>query len=97
MRKLFEVQRMASRNEFRTVYIGALKCSCVFLQEEALPCRHICAACPFKAVDPRTLVNPERRAGALQALYAGYSIPVDLTLLENDWTQAPMYKRGRGR
>ena len=53
--------------------------------------------CLFTAVDPRTLVIPERRAGALQALYVGSTVPVDLTLLANDGTQAPAYKRGRGR
>ena len=94
---LFEVQRMTSRNEFRSVDVGALRCSCGFPQEEALPCRHICAACLFKTVDPRTLVIPERRAGALQALYVGSTVPVDLTLLENDGTRAPAYKQGRGR
>ena len=94
---LFEVQRMTSRNEFRSVDVGALRCSCGFPQEEALPCRHICAACLFKTVDQRTLVIPERRAGALQALYVGSTVPVDLTLLENDGTRAPAYKQGRGR
>ena len=57
---LFEVQRMSSLNEFRSVDVGALRCSFGFPQEDALPCRHVCAACLFKAVDPRTLVIPER-------------------------------------
>ena len=94
---LFEVQRMSSLNEFRSVDVGALRCSFGFPQEEVLPCMHICAASLFKAVDPRTLVIPERRAGALQVLYVGSTVQVDLTLIENDGTQAPAYKRGRGR
>ena len=89
MRKLFEVQRMASRNEFRTVYIGALKCSCVFLQEEALPCMHVCAACLFKAVYSRS--SSTRSAGPLQALFAGSTVALALTLILNDRTHAPAY------
>ena len=88
---------MLAPNEFRSVNIGTLWCSCGFPQEDALPCRHVCAACIFTRVDPRTLVINERRVGALQALYAGSTIPVDLTQLVSDGTQAPVYKRGRGR
>ena len=88
---------MVSRNEFRSVDIGALKCSCGLAKEEALLCRHIGASCLFKAVDPRTLVIPERRAGALRAPFAGSTVLLDLTILVNDRTQSLAYKRGRGR
>ena len=86
---------MASRNEFPVRRRWGSQCSCGFAQEEAFPCRHICAACLLKAVVPMTLVIPEDRAGALQALYAGSTVPLDITLLVNDGMQAPAYRRGR--
>ena len=95
--RLFKVQRQNDKSVFRTVDLLKRTCSCGFYEEFGIPCRHLCAACLFLGDHPQSLVIQERTLAALQTMYSGETVPVDVTLLNNNGLKAPTYTKKRGR
>ena len=96
-RALFEVQRLNHPLCFRVVDIEAMKCSCRFFDEHGIPCRHICAAVLSQRRRPQDLIIHERLLPTLVAMYDGFTVPVDSTLLQDDGLKAPTGTKKRGR
>ena len=94
--RLFKVQRQNDKSVFRTVDLLKRTCSCGFYEEYGIPCRHLCAACLLLGDHPQSLVIRERTLAALQTMYSGETVPVDVTLLNNNGLKAPTHTKKRG-
>ena len=95
-RAIVEVQRKNAPGLFRVVDLEAPTCSCGFYKEHGVPCRHMCAAIIFLKGRPQAFVVSERRLSSLQAVYAGTTIPVDLSNLHDDGMKPPTSTKRRG-
>ena len=82
---------------FRVVDTEAMKCSCRFFDGHGIPCRHICAAVLSQRRRPQDLIIHERLLPTLVAMYDGFTVPVDSTLLQDDGLKAPTGTKKRGR
>ena len=93
---IFEVQRRGGRLPFRVVDLG-MSCSCGFFREQGIPCRHMCAAIISRRQHPKAFVIPERCLDELRVTYGGDTVPVDLSLLQDDGLRPPTQTKKRGR
>ena len=96
-RRLFKVQRRNDPTAYRTVDLLEGKCTCGFYDEYGIPCRHLCAACLFLGDHPHNLVIQERTITALQTMYRGETVPVDVNMLNGNGLKVPGFKKKRGR
>ena len=94
---IFEVQRITAVQMNRVVDLGSMTCSCGFLKEFGVPCRHMCAAIMSLRQHPQTFVIPERRMECVKAIYDHATIPVDDSTFEDDGLKAPLKTKKRGR
>ena len=94
---LFEVERRHNKNEFRVVNLETGDCSCGFMREFGVPCHRLCAAAINNNIDPRSFIIPDLRLDTLQAAYAGMTLPIDLTVLQDDGLKPPLETKRRGR